>query len=108
MDEIEKLKNITHLILDVDGTLTDSGITYDENGNELKKFSTRDYAGVFAAHYIGVKVLIITGRKCAATERRAREMKIDELHQEVKNKRVFIADYMKKNNLKIASMQNSV
>ena len=31
-------------------------------------------------------------------------MKIDELHQEVKNKRVFIAEYMKKNNLKIENL----
>ena len=29
-------------ISDVDGTLTDSGIYYDDSGNELKKFSTKD------------------------------------------------------------------
>lgn len=99
MLELEKIKKITHLILDVDGTLTDSGIIYDDHGNELKKFSTRDYAGVYAAHFIGLKVLIITGRECPATERRAKEMKIDELHQNVKNKVGFIEKYMSEHNI---------
>ena len=35
------LKDIKLIIIDVDGTLTDSGIYYDETGNELKRFSTR-------------------------------------------------------------------
>lgn len=26
------------LVIDVDGTMTDAGIYYDENGNELKNF----------------------------------------------------------------------
>ncbi|EEG92491.1 hypothetical protein ROSEINA2194_03644 [Roseburia inulinivorans DSM 16841] len=34
-------------IIDVDGTMTDGGIYYDENGNELKKFCTKDAAGFF-------------------------------------------------------------
>ena len=93
------LKDIKYLILDVDGVLTDTGLYFDNNGNELKKFSTRDYAGVFAAHFIGLKVLIITGRECPATERRANEMKIDELHQNVKNKVGFIEKYMVEHNI---------
>ena len=28
-------------IIDVDGTMTDAGIYYDEAGNELKKFCTK-------------------------------------------------------------------
>ena len=36
------------LILDVDGTLTDGGIYYDSTGNELKKFSVKDGAGLVA------------------------------------------------------------
>ena len=36
---------IKYLVIDVDGTLTDAGIYYDEHGNELKKFCTKDAAG---------------------------------------------------------------
>lgn len=42
-------KKIKYLVIDVDGTMTNAGIYYDEHGNELKKFCTRDAAGFFAA-----------------------------------------------------------
>lgn len=90
----EKLEKIQYMILDVDGVLTDTGLYFDNTGNEFKKFSTYDYAGVFAAHYIGWKVLILTGRECLAMERRAKEMKIDELYQNAKNKVQFIKSFM--------------
>lgn len=87
---MEKIEQYKLLILDVDGTLTDSGVFYTENGDELKKFSTRDYAGVMAAHYIGLKVAIVTGRNSAIVERRAKELKIDLLFQGQKNKKETI------------------
>ena len=52
------------LVLDVDGTLTDGGITYDSTGNELKKFGVRDGAGLVAARAAGLQVMICTGRAC--------------------------------------------
>ena len=94
-----ELSGLTNLILDVDGTMTDTTLYFDNTGNELKKFSTRDYVGVFAAHYIGIKVLIITGRACPATERRAKELKVDELHQNVKSKVQFLENYIAEHNL---------
>ena len=36
---------IEYFVIDVDGTMTDAGIYYDDAGNELKKFCTRDAAG---------------------------------------------------------------
>ena len=93
-DEIERLKAIKYIVIDVDGTLTDSGIYYDEHGNELKKFSTRDAAGFFAATVAGIKTIIITGRECAATTRRMKELKADFTIQNVKNKEAYLRDYM--------------
>ena len=37
---------IRYLILDVDGTMTDGGVYIDSKGNEVKKFSIRDGAGI--------------------------------------------------------------
>ena len=51
------IKQIKYFVVDVDGTLTDSGIYYDENGNETKKFSTRDAAGFFALKKYGIKTI---------------------------------------------------
>lgn len=91
--------NIKYLIIDVDGTMTDGGIYYDENGNELKKFNTRDAAGFFAAKECGIKTLILTGRECAATTRRMKEMRVDYISQNVKDKVKFLKEFIEKNAL---------
>lgn len=84
---------ISHIVVDVDGTMTDGGIYYNENGNELKKFCTRDAAGFFAARAAGIKIMVITGRKCAATEKRMKELKVDFVQQNVKDKAAFLSSY---------------
>ena len=40
------LKKIRLVVLDVDGTLTDGGIYYDANGNEIKRFDVKDGLGL--------------------------------------------------------------
>lgn len=99
MKSKEQLQKIKYLIIDVDGTLTDAGIYYDENGNELKKFSTKDAAGFAAAHQVGIQILILTGRECAATTRRMKEMKVEYLVQNCKDKVTYIQDFMVKNHI---------
>lgn len=96
----KKLYNIRYLVIDVDGTLTDSGIYYDEHGNEMKKFSTKDAAGFFIAKACGIKILILTGRKCGATERRMKELKVDYLEQGILDKTRYLKEFMEKNNIK--------
>jgi 3-deoxy-D-manno-octulosonate 8-phosphate phosphatase (KDO 8-P phosphatase) len=93
------MNNIKLIVIDVDGTMTDGGIYYDENGNELKKFCTKDAAGFFAAHKVGIEIMVLTGRECAATTRRMNELKVDYLFQNVKNKVEFLENFMKNNNI---------
>ena len=87
------------LVIDVDGTMTDAGIYYDDYGNELKKFCTKDAAGFFAAHYAGIEIMVLTGRECAAVTRRMTEMKVEYLFQNVKDKKSFLMQFMQKNSL---------
>lgn len=91
MGEWQKIK---YLVIDVDGTMTDAGIYYDEHGNELKKFCTKDAAGFFAAHRAGIQVMVLTGRECAATTRRMTEMKVDYLVQNCKDKITYLTQFM--------------
>lgn len=93
------LCKIKYLILDVDGTLTDSGIYYDNDGHEFKKFTTRDYVGVLAAHYLGIKVIIVTGRNSALTQRRADEMHIDYVFQGIRRKSDCIEAFMQEHKI---------
>lgn len=84
------LENIRYWIIDVDGTMTDSGIYYDENGNEMKKFSTKDAAGFFAARQCGMKIMVLTGRECQAVTRRMSEMGVEYICQNVKDKKTYL------------------
>lgn len=84
-------------VIDVDGTMTDGGIYYDNFGNELKKFCSKDAAGFFALHQLDVKTAIITGRECPATSRRLKELMATYIFQGVKNKYVFLQDFMLSN-----------
>lgn len=86
-------------IIDVDGTMTGAGIYYDEAGNELKKFCTKDAAGFFCAHVLGMKIMVLTGRECAATTRRMQEMKVEYLYQNVVDKYSFLFSFIKENHL---------
>lgn len=90
-------ERIKIIVIDVDGTMTDGSIYYDEFGNELKKFNTRDAAGFFAAKSVGIKTMVLTGRSCKATERRMKELKIDYLFENIKDKFTFIKDICEKN-----------
>lgn len=92
-------RSIEYIVIDVDGTLTDSGIYYDEHGNEQKKFCTKDAAGFFAAKAVGIKTIILTGRECAATTRRMQELNSDYICQNVKDKVAFLREFMKEHNI---------
>lgn len=92
-------RQIRYLIIDVDGTMTDAGIYYDENGNELKKFCTRDAAAFFAAKKVGISTVVLTGRECEATRRRMQELKVDFLFQNIVDKTSFLINFMQEHGI---------
>ncbi len=65
------------LVLDVDGILTDGSITLTESGEEIKTFHVRDGSGIKYWMRLGKKVAIITGRGSPAVTRRAKELGIE-------------------------------
>ena len=78
----ENLKNKIKLFLsDVDGTLTDGGMYYSENSEELKKFNTRDGMGFQLLREEGIKTGIITSENTKIVENRAKKLKVDYLVQ---------------------------
>lgn len=97
---IKDVTNISLIIIDVDGTLTDGGLYYDNYGNELKKFCAKDAVGFFSAHKVGIKTMILTGRECPAVTRRAGELKTDYLKQNIKNKFVFLENFIHEQQLR--------
>jgi len=79
---LDKSKKKLKLFLsDIDGTLTDAGMYYDELGNEMKKFNTRDGMGFKLIKDKDVKVGLITSEDKKINTRRAKKLKVDFLFQ---------------------------
>lgn len=81
----EVKKPIKLFLCDVDGTLTDGGMYYSENGDELKKFNTRDGMGFQLLREAGIKTGIITSEDTKIVENRAKKLKVDFLYQSKRN-----------------------
>lgn len=82
----ELANRIRLVIFDVDGVLTDAGIyvgaTASGEDVELKRFDIQDGVGIKMLFWGGLDVAIVSGRVSEATAMRARELGIDECHQE--------------------------
>lgn len=88
MDQLVlRAQKIELLLLDVDGVLTDGGIIYSNEGEELKRFHVRDGSGLKFWHLAGKRSAIISGRTSKAVERRARELGISTVIQGQAEKR---------------------
>ena len=81
-----KVKEVSLIISDVDGVLTDASIYIGADGIEFKKFSVEDGAGVAFARHASIDVALISGRYSLATEARAKELNIEHCYQGALNK----------------------
>jgi 3-deoxy-D-manno-octulosonate 8-phosphate phosphatase (KDO 8-P phosphatase) len=77
----KRAAQIEVLLMDVDGTMTDGGVTLlsqtEEIALEIKTFDAHDGQGLTLAHTAGLRTGCITGRQSSALLRRAREMNME-------------------------------
>lgn len=78
-------KGIKLFLSDVDGTLTDGGMYYSENGDEMKKFNTRDGMGFQLLRESGIKTGIVTSENTRIVENRAKKLNLDFVIQKERN-----------------------
>jgi len=82
------------LVTDVDGVLTDGGLYYAESGDELKRFDVRDGQGLVSLREAGILVAIVTRKESTIVSRRARDLGITEVHQNVTDKAAVVRDLL--------------
>lgn len=92
------------LVTDVDGVLTDGGLYYAENGDELKRFDVRDGQGLVLLREAGLLTVIVTRKQTTIVTRRARDLGIAEVHQNVTDKAAVIADLLARHHLTPAAV----
>jgi 3-deoxy-D-manno-octulosonate 8-phosphate phosphatase (KDO 8-P phosphatase) len=77
----KRASQINLILMDVDGTMTDGGVTLlsqnDGTALEIKTFDAHDGQGLTLAQTAGLRTGCITGRESAALLRRAHEMKME-------------------------------
>jgi len=78
---IERAARVRMLVLDVDGVLTDGRLYFDNQGNEMKAFCTRDGLGMKALQRQGTLLALITGRRSKIVENRAAQLGVDHVYQ---------------------------
>lgn len=98
------MENIKILVLDVDGTLTDGKIYVDDKDNSFKAFNVKDGFALVNWLKLGGKVVILTGKKSNIVERRAKELGIEYVIQNSKNKTQDLKKLLDKLNVTFANI----
>ena len=78
------------LAIDVDGTLTDGSLTFDENGALSQTFHVRDGFAMVAARQAGLKIAWISGRSSRVAQHRFAELKLHFCHFACSDKSVVL------------------
>jgi len=82
----ERLARLKLMVFDVDGVLTDGGLWYTEQGETTKRFNALDGHGLKMLAISGIKVSLMTGRESPIIARRAAELGLGEVFQNVRDK----------------------
>ena len=95
-----KAKQISVLLMDVDGTLTDGSVTLastpDNHALEVKTFDAHDGQGLTLAVTAGLRTGVITGRSSAALRRRCKELDIEFVYEKQGHKIAAYEDVLRK------------
>ena len=90
-----RLKQLSLLLLDVDGVLTTGQVIYDDAGKETKVFNVRDGLGIRMLIEAGLTVGIVTGRRSMALVHRCQNLGIDLLKDGIRDKAAALADILR-------------
>ena len=98
---LDKLKNITTFIFDVDGVLTDGSILVNENGEQLRNFNTKDGYALQLAVKKGYKVCVISGGTSQGVLKRLNGLGITDVFLGIHQKMEVFEQYKSTHHLQI-------
>ena len=95
----QRAKRIKVLIFDVDGVMTNGGLTIGDDGQEYKSFNSLDGLGMKLLRATGIEMAIITGRTSNVVTKRAENTGISHFYQGVEDKLEAFNALVKKLNI---------
>lgn len=81
-------RQVRLLIVDIDGVLTDGGLTFDNRGEEYKTFNSLDGHGIRMLLECGIEVAVITGRQSDIVNHRMGDLGVKYIYQGCRDKLV--------------------
>lgn len=90
----ERAAAIRLMAFDIDGVMTDGGLTYDNDGREQKTFDVQDGLGIKLLQRVGIETAIVTGRTSGVVAARAADLAIPHVFQGCANKRLAVASLL--------------
>src|SRR5450755_5030509 len=91
-----RARQVTLLVSDVDGVLTDAGVYYSARGEEMKRFSMRDGMAVERLREARIDTAFLTREDSPIVIQRAHKLRVTHLHLAVLDKREFLARWLLK------------
>jgi 3-deoxy-D-manno-octulosonate 8-phosphate phosphatase (KDO 8-P phosphatase) len=92
----ERAARVRLFVTDNDAVLTDGRIVLGDYGDELKFFDVQDGHGLSLLRRAGIPVVMVSGRKCKVNVRRAKEVGIAKVFQNVGDKLKVFEKALKK------------
>ena len=96
---LARAKAIKLVIFDVDGVMTDGGLTIGDDGQEYKTFNTQDGLGMKLLKASGIQLAIITGRTSNVVKQRSESTGVAHFYQGVDDKLAAFNDLITKLNI---------
>lgn len=91
MDARQRASRVRLMAFDIDGVMTDGGLTYTDDGREQKTFNVMDGLGLKLLQRAGIELAIVTGRQSGVVAARAADLGIRHVFQGNEDKRTILA-----------------
>ncbi len=100
----DRAREIKLVLTDVDGTLTDTGVYYGANGEELKRYSIRDGVGMDLLREHGIEVAFCTKENTPTVKSRSEKLKLKWYFPGILDKASHLDDILAETGLEIHNL----
>jgi len=101
-DELQRRAKRVRLVLsDCDGVLTDTGVYYSSEGEQLKRFSIRDGMGVERLRLQGIETSFITRENCPCLKKRAEKLRLRHVFLGIADKESYLSVILNRTGLDV-------
>jgi 3-deoxy-D-manno-octulosonate 8-phosphate phosphatase (KDO 8-P phosphatase) len=100
----DRAANIKLVLTDVDGVLTDTGVYYGANGEELKRFSIRDGMGVELLREQGIETAFCTRENTPTVKSRSEKLKLKYYFPGIQDKAEFLPAILEQTGLEVSNI----